>query len=374
MKSLILLGSGASVEAGIPTNETMAQKLIEKLDNNRDSDIARLLRFVSGALLKRKGELNQDPFQGVNIEELYTVTELLSNRNEHILSPFVSQWDYHIAGYEKIKVDQWGHPDLERSLEKLMDHDTFSPAKVATEIQKLIEQNTLTENRFKNACDRMLEYLIGILYIKDQSTIEYFKPMIDLGKEQLQTIISLNYDNAVELAASTADVKIGIGIENWNRTRKLTKPRSGLELIKLHGSIDWWMGSSSGEEYPFTRLVVKVFDPSDGVYRRKPAVIFGGENKLSAEGPYLDLFNAFRARLNRVENLVTIGYSFRDEHVNHVIKDWSLGHEGRTVTIIDAPSVERWKHPFVDEVGGILHDRIIFMPVGASEGIKQLFG
>ena len=42
----------------------------------------------------------------------------------------------------------------------------------------------------------------------------------------------------------------------------------------------------------------------------RPAVSFGQRNKLTAEGPFLDLLRAFQVELAKADRLTVIGYSF----------------------------------------------------------------
>ena len=75
-------------------------------------------------------------------------------------------------------------------------------------------------------------------------------------------------------------------------------PEHGLHLLKLHGSIDW---RRVGEQTSATQMpTVKIhqLEPED-VKRPelRPAVIFGNRNKLTAEGPFLDLLRAFQDEL-----------------------------------------------------------------------------
>ena len=56
----------------------------------------------------------------------------------------------------------------------------------------------------------------------------------------------------------------------------------------------------------------------DSANRRKiePAIVFGDENKLTAEGPVLEMFIRFRNDLRKASRLTIVGYSFRDAHIN----------------------------------------------------------
>jgi hypothetical protein len=63
-------------------------------------------------------------------------------------------------------------------------------------------------------------------------------------------------------------------------------------------------------------------------------VIFGGGNKLTAEGPFMDLFHKFKRLLWKRQHLLVIGYSFRDDHINHLIEHWFTTRKPATKVII----------------------------------------
>ena len=77
-----------------------------------------------------------------------------------------------------------------------------------------------------------------------------------------------------------------------------------------------------------------------------PGLIFGAGNKLRADGPYLDLYREFTDALTGAARVITIGYSFRDAHVNEALRRWtttaaegSLLRIGRTTE--EVPDVVR---------------------------------
>ncbi len=91
-----------------------------------------------------------------------------------------------------------------------------------------------------------------------------------------------------------------------------------LRLIKLHGSLDWLQSKTTGN--------VEVALPGvsywkDDTYWHDytPGIIFGGGNKLRPNGPYLSLYQEFKLALLRAHQVVVIGYSFRDAHVNEAL-------------------------------------------------------
>ena len=124
----------------------------------------------------------------------------------------------------------------------------------------------------------------------------------------------------------------------------------------------------------------------DATVRRVPlddrhsysVVIFGGGNKLTVDGPFLDLIKAFQRRLEEHTTLVVIGYSFGDLHVNRLIERWLRRSSERNIIIIERPK----RHEFEDiPLPRLIHNtsfvregRCDFRPVGASKGIADLFG
>src|SRR5712672_1571295 len=93
-----------------------------------------------------------------------------------------------------------------------------------------------------------------------------------------------------------------------------------ITLLKLHGSINWCSGKASfpHDVLPETH-VVPADEKAMGTEGYTPSVIFGQRNKLTAEGPFLSLFSRFQEELIRANELLIIGYSFRDDHINESI-------------------------------------------------------
>jgi hypothetical protein len=106
---------------------------------------------------------------------------------------------------------------------------------------------------------------------------------------------------------------------------------------------------------------------------RELAVLFGGRNKLTAEGPFLDLLMQFRDELFISNSLVVIGYSVRDPHVNHYILRWLNSDDKRRMYIIDAPGIKQEAHPFFVTHDDAFGDRVQLIAKGAKIGIAKLF-
>jgi hypothetical protein len=155
--------------------------------------------------------------------------------------------------------------------------------------------------------------------------------------------------------------------------------------MKLHGSVKWWW-SLPREEDPMGlnyREIAELDDKSmeeiPKQYRtelrgKQLAVIFGGRNKLTAAGPFLDLLAKFKEVLNKHSRLLVVGYSFRDEHVNQCIARWLGTGASRVVTIVEREGASAANNLFYRSRVGYLGERLTFEPTGTEMGIAKHFG
>jgi hypothetical protein len=102
-------------------------------------------------------------------------------------------------------------------------------------------------------------------------------------------------------------------------------------------------------------------------------VIFGGGNKLTAEGPFLDLLIRFRDALRLHRDLLVVGYSFRDDHVNHCILTWLLSPQARRLTIVERPGFVVEHHAIHAALDEKARERVNVKidPCGAEEGMAR---
>ena len=107
MTELFLLGAGASVEAGVPDAYRMTNEMVKRLsedDMSRYRRIDKVLQFVVGGLLFQQGIKGENPFDGINIEDLFNAVKLLGDRQNSDLSPFISSWHPELEGLENGKM------------------------------------------------------------------------------------------------------------------------------------------------------------------------------------------------------------------------------------------------------------------------------
>jgi hypothetical protein len=111
-------------------------------------------------------------------------------------------------------------------------------------------------------------------------------------------------------------------------------------------------------------------------------MIFGGaENKLSSAGPFLQFLYRFERSLFSAGRLLIIGYSFRDPHINAVLRRWYLTRGGAKMAVVDPGLPNLWHLGFAP-TGGELNlgsgrskklPQIRLIEKVASVGIREYF-
>jgi SIR2-like domain len=150
-------------------------------------------------------------------------------------------------------------------------------------------------------------------------------------------VFSLNYDTLIEATLDGMRANYVDGFRGSNRawfdptTFDEANGYAGtVRLYKMHGSINW-LREVNG--HVRRAIVRKVDDLTD-----EPVVVYPSEQKYlqTQFGIYESLMGRFRNRLrgNGVNaRLVTIGYSFNDEHINEAIID-AVMSSGSNLTVI----------------------------------------
>ena len=440
---MVLLGAGASVEAGVPHSYDMTGKIAERFRQDpRLQRHAHVISFVVGGLLFQQGIKGGDPLtSGVNIEELFNAVELLSQRNTSESAPFVGAWHsmveeldtevpyhpgradrLHQAIYESVTKEilsafpssppSFVERDIDEAVKEMIKSQSnygFGD-KIGRAVSRLVRdtttawfnslrtrrpssyafqqefQNTLQSMKdrpgegriFSSTNELMIRMLADFARIKDVNRVEYLKPLLNqLDKQKRLVVASLNYDNSIELLAEASQISCVTGIDEWSQKGVLPIPSDGLFLLKLHGSIDWALEQNKrSTERPMPHSAIRRVigaDLSKQQFAVRPAVVFGHRNKLTAEGPFLDLLRAFQRELSQCEMLTVVGYSFRDDHVNEFVSQWLNENATRKLRIID-PALPQMQSVYASQLKQFCSARIEGIPLNAGEGLKQVFG
>lgn len=284
---LILIGAGCSQEAGIPTSIGMVSE-IEKMIDKEDEwkEFKELYRFIKSCILYADG-LQGKYGQPLDIERLVNTLNELEKKEEHPIFPFIGSWN-----------------------------------------SKVVELCGSDFKRVKDFKAKIMEKLKSWVTLDDYSKAKYYKAFSNFVKE-LQfplRIFSLNYDLCLE--KNNTDCKIELGFDEqrnwqWQRFEKNENIPVDIYLYKMHGSINWKRDNEGFLTY------------SDEVSQiDNPDLIFGTNYKLQYVDPYL--FYAYELRRYSLEAkiIITIGYGFRDEHINGIISQ-AIKNNKETKLIID---------------------------------------
>src|SRR5688572_1501834 len=108
MSETLLLGAGASVEAGIPAASEMTLRIVNQFNDPYGPgafvrEFRPLINFVVGGLLFKVGEAGQNPLNAsLNVEDLFNAFLLLAERRELELAPFIGSWHSKIEAFDLV--------------------------------------------------------------------------------------------------------------------------------------------------------------------------------------------------------------------------------------------------------------------------------
>jgi hypothetical protein len=323
----VLLGAGASIDAGLPSANQLTDLIIQRFTG----DARGLLQFIRRSMEGHRAITSRGLSDGsLDSESFFNTVSDLANRNNLEISPFVSAW----------------HP----ALSQLRDEREQRQKATEGAVRRLFDeqQSYRTIRDLARLIANEVEIPEGILYNMKQAVIEniemvtsvaYLAPLCRYADRHGQlTVATLNYDICIEKCCRDEGIEYSDGIgREW--TSELKFNESAVQLIKLHGSASW-----DGQMGAPLRTATEATG-------RLPTVLFGGRNKLTAEWPYFDLFIHWRKALEVCTVLLVIGYSFRDDHVDATLRRWLAGNERRRIIIVDPSDIRKVaNHPFRDEI------------------------
>ena len=329
---VVLLGAGASVEAGIPDSHQMVSQVEDRVKSGEGPwrsyrDLYFLLRssvYYGDGL---DGTFGDDV--SYNIERLVGVLDELRKREGHILYPFVGAWTpklREVAGTRFERVDEFRN-----------------------EIVKLLREEWLP--------------------LPDERTASYFKGLLRFYDEYEYPlrVFSLNYDLCVERACGRDNVQRGFSETqhwDWRLFDETSEDPKPLLLYKLHGSTDW-RRKGDGR--------VMCVDDSSAIDHDKVALIFGTAYKMQYTDPFLFLaYELRRWTLDVSRLIITVGYGFQDDHINGILEQALRQNPARRVlAVVEADAVENERR---DHIGRLLKARetqVVVWPLGARHFLTK---
>lgn len=340
----VLLGAGASKEAGMPLATELTEQLLEYFAN-RDGwdfglDTSQALRAVVHELARAQG----GDVRSVPVEEMFSAISLLNARHTDLeVAPLVDKWVRRVIERD-VKGGESGLPALVR-----------------------------VENGMTDALSELLR--------PQSDRLAFLAPLFALPEPV--RIATLNYDLSIEEASRLAELACATGAGFWctDGTGWRWPGASSVQLLKLHGSLTWFE-SAPGEdpEAPMQRSIIEheefLFDPSHTA-GGQTLLVFGRRDKLRATGPSLDLLGEWRTWLASAEQVLVVGYSFTDPHINECIRGWWCGHPNGQLWVVD-PGMsedETLLPPFLREAKAAdSQGRLHLVRLSAGDGLASLLG
>ena len=296
---IVLLGAGASVEAGIPDSTDMVRKVEDLVQGQGDWQSHQdLYNYIRSSIYYAEGIQGKfDTEVQFNIETLVNVLDEIQRKENHTLYPFVGAWN-----------------------------------------QKLVE---VAGTRFENV-DRLLSSILEALrsewvVLRRNEKAGYYEGLARFQQEyghQLR-VFSLNYDLCVELTCGSENVQRGFSADrlwDWRLFDQESGDPVPLLLYKLHGSVDWYFDENDSVTYS---------DSTSSIGAEKLAMIFGTSYKFQYVDPFLFLaYELRRWTLDSARVIVAVGYGFNDEHINGILEQALRQNEGRKLLAVVAPGDE----------------------------------
>lgn len=291
----LLLGAGASVEAGLPTMAGLIDTF--KASIKDDGRLTSALASVVEGLHRHTEESSGHPT--LDLELLIEALEFLETRDQSIAAAFVHNW----------------RSDIKPHLATI------------SELRRRLYLHLRTE--------------LDV----DPSSVGYLMPLAGLASElDGIDIFTLNYDAAVEIVADHAGLLHTDGFDTyWNPALFDQQDRYPIRLFKLHGSLLWY---ETGRARQFTKIALRPGDfPETGAHvsggSLTSLLIYPGPNKELYAEPYASLLERFRIALRDTKVLIVLGCSLRDAHVRRAILE-AMGVSGDLRVVVvdpDAASV-----------------------------------
>ena len=324
-KVIVLLGAGASAEAGVSTSTEITKMLVDYgsyCPSEGSTQIENLLRYVQVRIADYLGVRAAQ----INFEFLLGTLMELATKSRSPVVPFLGEGDLLVK-----KVEQ------------------------AIPLPEIIR--------------KLYAFLRELLFIRHP--VDYLYPLgqlLDLSKPL--DVFTLNYDLSLETAFGNMGIKCTTGYRKRDKglpiwdPEEFDNPLFDARIFKLHGSINWGefftcpppslnaAATSDSHEaaeryianYPerveFDPYPVDLVEPPDQKQGMVSTMNFGTRKEvLYASSQFTVLFNHFLNGLTSAGVIVVAGYSFSDERINEAIEEAVVNRKGNLHVIVVNPSL-----------------------------------
>jgi len=335
-KIVFLLGAGASAPSGIPTVDKLLSELWKRARKIGREDLDRLAKWC-------------DDRQITNIEDLLTAA---------YISNFAA---------------------TNRGITSLLDYFLFSRGReLAEEEEYLIRRSLPVRTTIDVSSISFLQDTLQTLFGLLTSTMISASPntthntIVDFIKEHKNTsIITTNYDGCVDEAI----LKNGIHLKGTIGSESEENNADAVQLIKMHGSINWAYCDSCQDVREFDLLELKETYEKDklsypvmGICKncgglRRPLLVPPLSFKFLMFPNLIDIWNSASQSIEEADYLIIVGYSFSeaDTYITKIISRSMSMKENQKMIIVNTNSilVPTLRDRFSAHIDGFDEKRII---------------
>jgi SIR2-like domain len=335
MAVVFLLGSGISLNAGIPSVGTISEQIFSGDGVIRHSDATYYLADPGGS--------NYDDYRTRAEPAIRFVQRLRGLADRY----FAEVLDERSANYEDVA-------NLAKQIADAISGEYENPALLpllaelkdgAGSLAELMELATEAHNYSRDMVWRMLDRSVDHAY-----EIRHLTAIID-GCRALRSadLFELNHDRVVESALAQAGIAVSDGFTRPNGdvvfwTGEFEAP---VRCFKLHGSVSWFHRNVPDERC--RGLVVARSSTNDPYHEHggggellalpadgRPVLLAGTFDKpLSYDSTlFADQHYRFHESLRQADALVVIGYGFRDKAINSRLIGWMHGGRDRRLVVV----------------------------------------
>lgn len=320
----MLLGSGASVPAEMPTVDTITQRVLSGENVLKQGSDYRLVDELPP---------NHEVFRA-GVRE---VVEFVRDVKELCDDYFRSQEKDRTTNYEDIAY-------VARQIEDGLLSEYENPALLPLN-ERFSTQAGRTQQQLLELAGTSADYIEDIvrsLLGRPVAPVAHLTAVVDAFADDTIddiTLATLNHDVVIEHWFRTAGTRYSDGFGETFGTLRLwdnTFDVPNRKLLKLHGSIDWWRYSLTRDGWS-GQFSARATDGDpfhahgpggellDVPASARPQILTGTFNKILqyGSGIFADQHFRFHEALGAADALVVIGYGFRDKAINARIVAWA---------------------------------------------------
>lgn len=224
-KVTVLLGAGASIDAGLPDTNALTFEVYNRLSTSYDKIPATFFGYVVSKLASRAAKAGGSPFGSINIEQAFETISRLINLDADPISEFVYSWDPALDIVRKRfdsetfirHLSSSFRVDSRRSLSgsPYLQSDSLNLRNAAASIEEAFSSSRIDEQARQRVLGSILGALIDSLSEPPKRT-DYIDELCRFIGVHRSSIATLNYDTYLEDRFDILNVNYDYGLEGWN--------------------------------------------------------------------------------------------------------------------------------------------------------------